>query len=167
MQDEPVDIRDVAKDCLELVQLKADEAEITLRGVYASGVPMLMADARAVKQVCLNLLSNALKFTPEGGCVTVSVTRKPAGKVQLAVRDTGVGIPENEMSEVLTSFGQSSKTFDMAKEGVGLGLPIVNGLVNLHGGSMEIISELDTGTEVIIEFPKDRVLDEPPAELAA
>lgn len=167
LHDEPVDIRDIAKDCLELVQLKADEAELTLRGVYASGIPMVMADARAVKQICLNLLSNAIKFTPEGGCVTISVSKTSGGKVQLSVRDTGLGIPEDEMSEVLTSFGQSSKTFDMAKEGVGLGLPIVNGLVDLHGGWMEIVSEVDAGTEVIIEFPRDRVLDDESAKLAA
>ncbi len=160
LHDEAIDIKEIARECVGLVQLKADEADLTLKLFYPPVVPFVLADARAVKQICLNLLSNAIKFTPEGGRVTLSVAATDLGTVQISVRDTGVGIAKDEIPEVLSSFGQSSTTFDMAKEGVGLGLPIVNGLIELHGGRMQIRSEINAGTEVVIEFPPQRTIDD-------
>ncbi len=152
---EPVEIAKVAKECIDLVQLQADNGNLTLKLIAQPRLPKMMADERALKQICLNLLSNAIKFTPEGGRVTLTIAMTRVGTLQLSVRDTGIGIAEEEIPEVLTSFGQSTKSFDMAKEGVGLGLPIVDGLVRLHGGLMEIRSKVDAGTEVVVEFPKE------------
>ncbi|MEM7428658.1 MAG: HAMP domain-containing sensor histidine kinase [Pseudomonadota bacterium] len=160
LHDEAIDIKEVARDCVELVQLKADEGDLSLKLFYPPNLPMVLADGRAVKQICLNLLSNAIKFTPEGGRVTLTVAVTRLGTVQLSVRDTGVGIEQDDIPEVLSSFGQSSTTFDMAKEGVGLGLPIVNGLIDLHGGRMQIRSEVNAGTEVVIEFPPQRTIED-------
>ncbi|NNF80166.1 MAG: HAMP domain-containing histidine kinase [Rhizobiales bacterium] len=154
---EPIEIAKIAKECIGLVQLKADEGNLTLKLIAPTRLPRVMADERAVKQICLNLLSNAIKFTPEGGRVTLTISITRLGTLQVSVRDTGIGIAEEEIPEVLTSFGQSSKSFDMAKEGVGLGLPIVDGLVRLHGGRMQIRSQVNAGTEVVIEFPEKSV----------
>ncbi len=154
---EPIDITQIAKECIDLVQLQADNGNLTLKLIAPPRLPKMMADERAVKQICLNLLSNAIKFTPEGGRVTLTISLTRLGTIQLSCRDTGIGIAEDEIPEVLTSFGQSTKSFDMAKEGVGLGLPIVNGLVRLHGGLMQIRSKVDAGTEVVIEFPQECV----------
>ena len=87
-----------------------------------------------------------------------SVSRAKSGEIQISCRDTGLGIAEEEIPEVLSSFGQSSKTFDLAKEGVGLGLPICKGLIELHGGQLEIKSVLDAGTDVTITFPENRII---------
>ncbi len=158
LHDEPMDLRAVTSECVDLVQLKADDGEIALKFECPTDLPMVMADERAIKQICLNLLSNSIKFTPEGGRVTLAVSQLASGKLEIACRDTGLGIAEEEIPEVLSSFRQSSKTFDLAKEGVGLGLPIVKGLVELHGGRLEIHSELDVGTEVVIELPAERII---------
>ncbi len=154
---EHIEIAKIAKECIDLVQLQADDRNLTLKFIAPPRLPKMIADERAVKQICLNLLSNAIKFTPEGGRVTLTISITRLGTIQISVRDTGIGIAEEEIPEVLTSFGQSSKSFDMAKEGVGLGLPIVDGLVRLHGGLMQIRSKVNAGTEVIIEFPQECV----------
>ncbi len=154
---EPIEVGKLAKECIDLVQLQADQGNLSLKLVAPPRLPRVMVDERAVKQICLNLLSNAIKFTPEGGQVTLTLSLTRLGTMQVSVRDTGIGIAEEEIPEVLTSFGQSSKSFDMAKQGVGLGLPIVDGLVRLHGGRMQIRSKVNFGTEVVIEFPEHSV----------
>ncbi|MGI9484262.1 MAG: sensor histidine kinase [Hyphomicrobiales bacterium] len=158
LDETPLSVQAVASDCVRLVQLKADAGEITLHENYDTKLPLVLADGRAVKQIWLNLLSNAIKFTPEGGTVSLNVRRTKAGTVQMSVTDTGPGIPKEELPEVLRAFGQSSLTFDQAKDGAGLGLPIVQALVDLHGGRMVIRSDLGKGTTVVIEFPAERTI---------
>ena len=165
--DDSLSIEAVGRECLRLVQLKADASGITLYEQYDRVLPQVRSDHRAIKQIWLNLLSNAIKFTPEGGTITLSVRRTKAGTVQLAVKDTGPGIPKDEISEVLAPFGQSSLTYELAKEGAGLGLPIVQALVELHGGRMVIRSELGEGTTVVVEFPADRMVHASESETPA
>lgn len=167
LHETPTSVDQVARDCVRLVQLKADAGDVTMQQNYDAELPKIRADERAMKQIWLNLLSNAIKFTPEGGRVALSVQRTKAGTVQMAVEDTGPGIPKDEIPEVLQAFGQSSLTYELAKEGAGLGLPIVQALVELHGGRMVIRSDTGQGTNVVIEFPAERTLFTPAEENAS
>jgi two-component system, cell cycle sensor histidine kinase PleC len=106
----------------------------------------------------LNLLSNALKFTPKGGRITITVANAADGGQLLSVRDTGPGIPKEEIPRVLQAFGQGSLAHESAEGGTGLGLPIVQNLIQLHGGSFDLKSELRKGTEVSVMLPRQRVL---------
>jgi two-component system cell cycle sensor histidine kinase PleC len=121
-------------------------------------MPRLWADERAVRQVCLNLLSNAIKFTPQGGEIWLKVGWTAAGGQYLSVRDTGPGIPEEEIPIVLDSFGQGSNAIKSAEQGAGLGLPIVKSIIDLHGGTLSLKSKLREGTEMIVTFPPERVM---------
>jgi len=126
---------------------------------------VLNADKRAVKQVLINLLSNAVKFTPENGTVTLSSKPWHDG-VEFVVSDTGIGIDQKDMHVALAPFGQIDSQFTRKYEGTGLGLPIVKGIVELHGGTLEIKSEPSQGTSVIVRFPNHP--PEPPmAEILA
>jgi two-component system cell cycle sensor histidine kinase PleC len=103
-------------------------------------------------------MSNALKFTPRGGRITLSVLATAEGGQMLIVKDTGPGIPKEEIPRVMQAFGQGSLAHQTAEGGTGLGLPIVQNLVGLHGGTFELRSELRKGTEAIVILPKSRVL---------
>jgi two-component system cell cycle sensor histidine kinase PleC len=111
----------------------------------------------------LNLLSNAIKFTPQGGTIKIRIGWTASGGQYVAVRDSGPGIPEDEIAIVMSSFGRGTLAQKNAEEGSGLGLPIVKGLIELHGGSFTLKSKLREGTEVIVVFPVERVIDAVPA----
>jgi two-component system cell cycle sensor histidine kinase PleC len=153
----------VAEDCHHLIKLRATNRDITIHERYETELPKLWADERAVRQICLNLLSNAIKFTPQGGEVWVKVGWTVSGGQYLSVRDNGAGIPEEEIPVVLSSFGQGTNAIKTAEQGAGLGLPIVNGLIDLHGGTFTLRSKLREGTEVIVTFPSSRVMATLPA----
>jgi two-component system cell cycle sensor histidine kinase PleC len=125
---------------------------------FESDLPRIWADERAIRQICLNLLSNSIKFTPQGGEIWLKVGWTASGGQYVMVTDTGSGIPEDEIPIVLASFGQGSNAIKSAEQGAGLGLPIVNGLVDLHGGTFSLKSKLREGTEVLITFPPERVM---------
>jgi two-component system, cell cycle sensor histidine kinase PleC len=109
------------------------------------------------------LLTNAIKFTPQGGSIAVKVGWTRNGGQYVAIKDTGPGIPAEEIPVVLSSFGRGSLAHKNAEEGTGLGLPIVKGLVELHGGQFRLTSEMRQGTEAVIIFPSERVMDALPA----
>jgi two-component system, cell cycle sensor histidine kinase PleC len=121
-------------------------------------MPRLWADERAVRQICLNLLSNAIKFTPQRGEIWLKVGWTASGGQYMSVKDTGPGIPEEEIPIVLASFGQGSNAIKTAEQGAGLGLPIAKSLADLHGGTFTLKSKLRIGTEIIVTFPSERVL---------
>ncbi len=125
---------------------------------FRPGLPRFWADERAMRQICLNLLSNAVKFTPQGGLITVRTGLTPAGEGFFTVRDNGPGIPKEEMPQVMRSFGQGSLALELSEGGTGLGLPIVRGLAELHGGRFELRSEPGVGTEATVFLPKARVM---------
>jgi two-component system cell cycle sensor histidine kinase PleC len=118
-----------------------------------------MGRRAAVRQVTLNLLSNAIKFTPQGGAITIKVGWTGAGGQYLSIKDTGPGIPESEIPVVLSSFGRGSLAQKNAEEGSGLGLPIVKGLIELHGGTFTLKSKVREGTDAVVVFPPERVID--------
>jgi two-component system cell cycle sensor histidine kinase PleC len=158
LHEEPLRLVDVAEDCHRLLKLRSESKGLQIVENFDHELPQLWADERAIRQICLNLMSNALKFTPRGGQIIVTVSATQEGGQRISVRDTGPGIPKEEIPKVLQAFGQGSLAHQTAEGGTGLGLPIVQKLIELHGGSFELLSELRKGTDAIVSFPKQRVL---------
>jgi two-component system cell cycle sensor histidine kinase PleC len=158
LNEEAVKLAHVADECHHLLKLRAKAKGIVIHETMEPGMPPLWADERAVRQVTLNLLSNAIKFTPQGGEVRMRVGWTSSGGQYLMITDTGPGIPEEEIPTVLSSFGRGSLAIKTAEQGTGLGLPIVKGLIDLHGGRFALRSKLREGTQVTVTFPPERVM---------
>jgi two-component system cell cycle sensor histidine kinase PleC len=158
LNEEAVSLIAVVEDCHHLVKLRAKNRLITIHENFEPDLPRVWADERALRQIALNLLSNAIKFTPQGGEIWVKVGWTASGGQYFSVKDTGPGIPEDEIPVVLASFGQGSNAIKSAEQGAGLGLPIAKSLVDLHGGTFTLKSKLRVGTEVIIALPPERVM---------
>src|SRR5690606_14630758 len=122
-------------------------------------LPKLCGDGPAIRQLVLNLLSNAIKFDTQHGKIVLSVQRSTDGGQSISVKDNGPGIPEAEIATVMSSFGQGSLAHKTAEQGAGLGLPIVQKIMELHQGRFDLFSKLRFGTEVIATFPRARVMD--------
>jgi two-component system, cell cycle sensor histidine kinase PleC len=159
LQEEAVDLSATADDCRHMLDLRARTKSITLKTALEPGLPKIWADERAVRQIIINLLANGIKFTPQGGEVTIKVGWTANGGQYIAIKDTGPGIPEEELPTVLETFGRGTMAIKTAEQGTGLGLPIVKGLVDLHGGQFHLRSKLREGTEVIVIFPTARVME--------
>jgi two-component system cell cycle sensor histidine kinase PleC len=158
LMEERAHLGDIAQDCLRLLQLRADGKGLQITLNVDPDLAQVWVDVRAMRQICLNLLSNAIKFTPKGGAVSVTVAPARDGGQFLSVRDTGPGIPADEIPKVMQAFGQGSLAHETAEGGTGLGLPIVKSLIELHDGGFDLTSELRKGTEVRIVLPPKRVL---------
>jgi len=158
LHEEAILLSDVVQDCHRLLNLRSQNKGLKITENFESGLAHLWADERAVRQICINLLSNAIKFTPTGGDITLSIGMTRDGGQFLSVRDTGPGIPEDEIPKVLSTFGQGSLAHETAEGGTGLGLPIVKSLMKLHGGEFELRSKLRLGTEATAIFPRQRVM---------
>jgi two-component system, cell cycle sensor histidine kinase DivJ len=148
---ERLDAREPVQAALRLMRLQADDVGVQLRGVLPSQPLEADADRRALKQIALNLISNALKFTPRGGLVSVSM-RASAGMLDLTVADTGVGISRADLERLGTPFEQAGDLTQQA-QGTGLGLSLVRAFSELHGGEMSIESQLGAGTAVTVRLP--------------
>ena len=159
LNEEAISLVDIAEDCRRMMEIRAKAKGIELLVSYGNNLPKLWGDERAIRQVVLNLLSNAIKFTPQSGRVQLIVTRSGDGGQMVSVRDNGPGIPEDEIETVLSSFGQGSLAQKTAEQGAGLGLPIVQKIMELHQGRFDLFSKLRFGTEVIATFPRARVMD--------
>lgn len=152
---EPVNIRELADECIQIVREKLRSAgqEVT---VDIDSASYMIVDRRAFKQIMLNLLSNSIKFTPNGGRITIDLnlaTPKPT----LSVSDNGIGIPEEKLATALEPFGQAGKELYLAETGTGLGLTIVKAMVEAHDGELRLESEENRGTTVSILLPSRRV----------
>lgn len=158
LNEERVSLTDIAEDCHRLLKLRAQTKGLELIENYAPDLSPVWADQRAMRQILLNLMSNALKFTPKGGRIVVTIAPDDDGAMVLSVLDTGPGIPADEIPKVLQAFGQGSLAHETAEGGTGLGLPIVQSLIEMHGGTFELRSELRRGTEAIVRLPRERVL---------
>ncbi|WP_244606536.1 sensor histidine kinase [Arsenicitalea aurantiaca] len=159
LNEEAVSLVEIAEDCRRMMEIRAKSKGIELAFHFGKYLPKLWGDERAIRQVVLNLLSNAIKFTPAGGKVVLVVQRSGDGGQMISVRDNGPGIPEDEIETVLSSFGQGSLAQKSAEQGAGLGLPIVQKIMELHQGRFDLFSKLRFGTEVIATFPRARVMD--------
>ncbi len=149
---EPFAPRPALLNCCNLLALKARECGIDLVSRAPDDLPLLNGDPRAFKQIVLNLVSNAIKFTERGGTVTVAAA-VDGSRLVLRVTDTGVGIAVDDLKRIGDPFFQAGKTYQRRHEGTGLGLSIVKSLVGLHGGEMTVQSKLDEGTTVTIALP--------------
>jgi PAS domain S-box-containing protein len=151
---EPLDLFEVVQSCAGMVSDRAAKAGVALSVDVAPGaVPV--ADRRAAMKIVLNLLSNAVKFTPPGGAVAVTATAAADGGVDLAIADTGIGIPPEAMDRVFEPFQQAEMDLNRQHEGVGLGLPMARALVELHGGTIRLDSAVGRGTVARVHFPRD------------
>jgi two-component system cell cycle sensor histidine kinase PleC len=159
LNEEPVAFASVAEECCHLMELRARHKDIRITQQFEPGMPRLFADERALRQIVLNLISNAVKFTPTGGEVLVRVGWTAGGGQYVSVKDNGPGIPPDEIPVVLAAFGQGSIAIKSAEQGTGLGLPIVQGLLDIHGGEFQLHSKLRQGTEAIAILPRSRVMD--------
>jgi len=159
LNEEPVSLVEVAEDCRRMLEIRAKAKGLEMIADYGENLPKVWSDERAVRQVVLNLLSNAIKFTPQQGKIELRVARSSDGGQLIAVRDNGPGIPENEIETVLSSFGQGSLAQKAAEQGAGLGLPIVQNIMEMHQGRFDLFSKLRFGTEAIATFPRARTMD--------
>jgi signal transduction histidine kinase/CHASE1-domain containing sensor protein len=155
---EPVDLAEIAHDCMCLLQERAAAAGVTMHEDFATPQIRLTADRRALRQVVLNLISNAVKFTPRPGTVTISLSRDTDDAVIFRVADTGIGISSEAMSKIFIPFQQADATIARRFGGSGLGLAISRALVEAHDGTLTIASVVDQGTTATVRFPPARSL---------
>lgn len=155
LNEKTIQLMPVLVSCHRLLQDQARRAGLTVDIHGGRDLPDVLCDPTKVKQVVLNLMTNAIKFTPHGGKVTVHAHGRD-GAVAITVTDTGVGIPAHEIPRVLTPFLQAAHTHVMSDEGTGLGLPLAKKLMELHGGALILNSIPGVGTRVTVTFPAAR-----------
>ncbi len=161
---EPFAPRAALINCCSLLALKARENDIDLVTRIPDDLPVMTGDPRAFKQVALNLVSNAIKFTERGGKVTVSAGVEGA-RLMLRVTDTGVGIAADDLKRIGDPFFQAGTTYQRRHEGTGLGLSIVKSLVALHAGELTVQSKIDEGTTVTVALPLTFTAQEPSSNM--
>jgi two-component system CheB/CheR fusion protein len=158
LREGPVNVSDVIASSIRLLSSQAEEQKIRLTASVPADLPPLNGDLTAIQRVLLNLLGNALKFTPPEGSVTLTATHDQSG-VTICVRDTGIGIKPGDLERVLMPFEQGGqRVLRKEREGVGLGLPISKSLMELHGGTLSIDSQEGRGTTACVHFPSSRVI---------
>jgi PAS domain S-box-containing protein len=151
-----VDLDHVAQSALSLMKNKVESNKMAITS-NLSDMPQIVGEELAIKQVIMNLLSNAIKFTPRGGRVNISAELDKEGRLRLSVTDTGVGLDKAEIDKALSPFGQVDNDLSREGSGTGLGLTLVDALMKLHGGTLELFSQKGIGTTATVIFPKDRV----------
>ena len=150
--------------CDEVLGERIRSAGVTLRFDIPDDIPGLVADDGLCRRMIVNLLSNAAKFTSEGGSVVIGAERRSNGEIAISVSDTGIGIAAENLDRVFAPFIQADGTLQRTFEGTGLGLPLVKSMIELHGGRVEIASEIGAGTIVTLVFPADRVVGDSETE---
>ena len=155
LTEEPIDLARAIGDLLRLVEQKARAGKVCIETGIDPGLPRLVADGRKIKQILLNLLTNAIKFSPPGGTVEIAV-RVQAGAVVIAIADHGIGMDARELQVAVSRFGQVASAWSRRHPGTGLGLPLAIGLTEMHGGNLAIRSSKEIGTTVTVTFPPER-----------
>jgi two-component system, cell cycle sensor histidine kinase PleC len=150
---EPIELAPILKACLLIVEAKAREKSITVESNVAPNLPRILGDQLRLKQILINLLGNAVKFTPEKGRIHVESAILQPGYAVISVTDTGIGMSPTEVETAMRPFGQIDTAFNKRHEGTGLGLPIAYALARLHGGDLRIDSQRGVGTRVSIILP--------------
>ncbi len=162
LNEEEFDIAETIGNCRDLILPRAQQAGVVVKGEVPPGLPKLCADRRRVRQILLNLLSNSVKFTPDGGTVTTLVRMESDGSMAIIVTDTGIGMTDEEIPKALEPFTRIDNPETASKEGTGLGLGLCRNLTESHGGSLEIESIKGYGTAVTVRFPAIRVVKPSP-----
>lgn len=157
LYEEDVDLREVIGSGFRLIGPRARENEITLESDFAVPMALVTADERRLKQILINLLANAVKFTPAGGTIIAKAWATPGEGAGLAVIDNGIGIAGVDQARMLEPFTQVESSFNRKHDGTGLGLPLCRALIEIHGGRLSLESELGSGTTISVYLPPARV----------
>lgn len=152
-----INMNEIISSCVEFMSQKAEDGELKITDMTQNTVPEVIGEEVAVKQIIINLLGNAIKFTPEGGRVTISHELERDGRLRIAVTDTGIGMEEHEIEKAFSPFGQLETAFSRSASGAGLGLTLARSLMKLHNGELDIFSQKGIGTTATIIFPAKRV----------
>ncbi|WP_024588380.1 ATP-binding protein [Aliihoeflea sp. 2WW] len=158
MNYEAVSLNEVLGEAVAMMQPQANRERVIIRSSFASRLPDVVADLRSIKQIALNLLSNAVRYTPAGGQVILSTALEPDGGIAIRVRDTGIGMNASEIDQALKPFKRVNALKRSHREGTGLGLPLTKAMVEANRARFAISSKPGEGTLVEIDFPPTRVL---------
>jgi len=158
LDEDVFDLRDTIRSVRQLIAARLRDGALSDRVALPDDLPLLRADKRKIKRVLLSLVSNAVKFTPAGGCVDISARHDRETGLTIIVKDTGIGIAAHDLARVLQAFEQADMKFSRTHAGTGLGLPLVKAIMELHGGRLDLNSGIGAGTEVSVTFPPDRVV---------
>ena len=158
LDEDKIEILEIIRSALKLVGHRASKGGIEIELELADQLPALRADERKLKQILVNLLTNAIKFTDAGGEVTLRAWCRPDGGHVFQIVDTGIGIAPEDIPKALSRFGQVASDLNRKYEGTGLGLPLTKALVELHGGLLDLQSEPGVGTTVTVRFPAERII---------
>jgi len=161
MRDEPIDLPAMLEDIQRMMQGQAERAGLSIEIAANRAIRYLLADERSLRQIVLNLVANAVKFTPAGGRTMIAVGPGPEGMVRLSVSDTGIGIAPEDVARLMQPFVQVDSAYGRRHKGSGLGLALVRTLVELHGGQVSIDSALGRGTTVHVDLPGWRAATAP------
>ncbi len=153
-----ISLNEAISEAVALLQPQANSQRVIIRTALSHAVPEVVADLRSIKQIALNILSNAIRFTPSGGQIVVSTSYETNGSVVLRIRDTGVGMTRSELDQAMKPFRQVSTQSRHRGEGTGLGLPLTKAMVDANRAIFAISSTPNEGTLVEIAFPSQRVL---------
>ncbi|AVA20392.1 MULTISPECIES: ATP-binding protein [unclassified Rhizobium] len=153
-----VGLNEAIAEAVSLVQPQANSQRVIIRTALSQSVPNVVADLRSIKQIALNILSNAIRFTPSGGQIVVSTSYEGNGSVVMRIRDTGVGMTRSELEQAMKPFRQVSTNARKRGDGTGLGLPLTKAMVDANRATFSINSAPNEGTLVEITFPSPRVL---------
>ncbi|MDA5194964.1 sensor histidine kinase [Govanella unica] len=153
----PIVVSDLIRRCLRIVTPRATERGLVLESVLEDHLPVLIGDEARIQQVLINLLHNAIKFTPPGGRVRLQVSVTTEGEYYFAISDTGIGIAETDRARILEPFTQVDSHLTRRHDGAGLGLAIAKSILDLHDAALEIVSEIGQGTTFGILFPRQRI----------
>jgi signal transduction histidine kinase len=158
LQEDQVDIAEIVELSMRVIDERASRAGVILKSDISPSLPALRGDARRVRQILLNLLSNSVKFTASGGAVSVHASRAAGGGLTVSVVDTGIGIAPEDMEKAMMPFGQVDGRLNRKYEGTGLGLPLAKSLTELHDGRFTVRSAIGKGTTVTLDFPAMRTV---------
>ncbi|WP_420560452.1 PAS domain S-box protein [Tepidicaulis sp.] len=156
LKEEPIDLRALAEESVRMVRERADQKGLTIRLKTETDLPALYADHRLCRQILLNLLMNAIKFTPEQKEIGLDIVPLACGRLSLTVWDQGIGIDARDMARILQPFEQAETSLCRQNEGVGLGLSLCKSFAELHGAAFRIESAPNQGTRVFVTFPPER-----------
>jgi signal transduction histidine kinase len=152
------DIRDPIRSVGQLTSVRIREAGLSEAIDIPADIPLLRGDERKTMQMVLNLVTNAVKFSPDGGRIEIICRADPENGLSITVTDNGIGIAEKDLGRVLEAFEQADSSLSRKQQGTGLGLPLVRAMMELHGGRLDLASTVGVGTQATIVFPPDRLV---------
>lgn len=157
LKESRVDMKKLVQGVVDLIMPKIKDAGLTMPPPDLASMPMIIGEEVAIRQILINIISNSIKFTQAGGRISFAGEMDENGNFRLSVTDTGIGLDQNEIKRVTSKFGVTDGRLSKSTSGIGLGLSLVQSLMKLHGGEIEILSQKGIGTTVVLIFPKARI----------